>query len=185
MLLLDVSPGGLFSFQGNPFAALTLIAAPAVLTNACSVLALGTSNRFARAVDRQRDLTKQIQADTGTPPDREVAALQLRQLQRANRLAELVIRALTSFYVALGSFAVTGLASLAGAVAGEQHLIVASLFGFLALGAGLAGVGGLVTGCTLLVRETSLTLGGLREESSFVLQRYRQTHPDPETSEPG
>jgi len=37
----------------NPFASLSLIAAPAVLTNASSVLALGTSNRFARAIERR------------------------------------------------------------------------------------------------------------------------------------
>ena len=36
----------------NPFTVLTFIAAPAVLTNASSVLALGTSNRFARVIDR-------------------------------------------------------------------------------------------------------------------------------------
>src|SRR5262244_1821468 len=38
----------------NPFAVLTLIAAPAVFTNASSVLALGTGNRLARVVDRTR-----------------------------------------------------------------------------------------------------------------------------------
>jgi hypothetical protein len=36
----------------NPYAALSLIVAPAVLTNASSVLVLSTSNRLARAVDR-------------------------------------------------------------------------------------------------------------------------------------
>ena len=39
---------------GNPFAVLTAVVAPAILTNACSVLALGTSNRLARVVDRTR-----------------------------------------------------------------------------------------------------------------------------------
>ncbi len=34
----------------NPFAILTAIVAPAILTNACSVLALGTSNRLGRVV---------------------------------------------------------------------------------------------------------------------------------------
>jgi len=34
----------------SPFAALTFIAAPALLTNASSLLMLGTSNRLARAV---------------------------------------------------------------------------------------------------------------------------------------
>jgi hypothetical protein len=105
-------------------------------------------------------------------------------LQRANRRTELVIRALTSFYVALGSFAVTGLVSLAGAVTGERNQVVGTLFGLVALGAGLSGVGGLVTGCTLLVRETRLTLGGLREESRFVLGRYIQAHPELDTVDP-
>jgi len=38
----------------NPFGVLTSVVAPAILTNACSVLALGTSNRLARVVDRTR-----------------------------------------------------------------------------------------------------------------------------------
>jgi hypothetical protein len=42
--------------QTNPFAVLSLIVAPAVLTNACSVLVLSTSNRLARATDRVREL---------------------------------------------------------------------------------------------------------------------------------
>lgn len=49
-------------FGDNPFAALTLIVAPAVLSNACSVLSLGTGNRFARVVDRSRILTKELAA---------------------------------------------------------------------------------------------------------------------------
>ena len=42
------------SAGNNPFAVLTAIVAPAILTNASSVLALGTSNRLARVVDRTR-----------------------------------------------------------------------------------------------------------------------------------
>jgi hypothetical protein len=48
------------SLVANPFAALTAVAGPAVLTNACSVLALGTSNRLARVVDRTRVVTRQL-----------------------------------------------------------------------------------------------------------------------------
>lgn len=48
--------------EGGPFAALTLIVAPAILTNACSVLILSTSNRLARTVDRARLLVGQIEA---------------------------------------------------------------------------------------------------------------------------
>ena len=70
--------------QDGPFAALTLIAAPALLTNASSVLALGTANRFSRAVDRQRHLTALLEADDGQG-DPEQAKLRLRQLRRAER----------------------------------------------------------------------------------------------------
>jgi hypothetical protein len=36
----------------DPFSILTVVVAPAVLTNASSVLALGTNNRLARVADR-------------------------------------------------------------------------------------------------------------------------------------
>ena len=45
----------------NPFGILTFIVAPAILTNASSVMALGTSNRFARAIDRARALSSQVE----------------------------------------------------------------------------------------------------------------------------
>ena len=47
---------------GNPFAVLTAVVAPAILTNACSVLALGTSNRLARVVDRTRVVARELAA---------------------------------------------------------------------------------------------------------------------------
>jgi len=40
----------------NPFAVLTFIAAPALLTNATSVLVLSTANRMLRTRDRMREL---------------------------------------------------------------------------------------------------------------------------------
>ena len=45
---------------GNPFAVLTAVVAPAILTNACSVLALGTSNRLGRVVDRTRVVAREL-----------------------------------------------------------------------------------------------------------------------------
>jgi len=59
--------------HSNPFAVLSLIVAPAILTNAASVLAMSTSNRLARAVDRARELARQLE-DTSHPdpsPDEE------------------------------------------------------------------------------------------------------------------
>ena len=40
----------------NPFAVLSWIIAPALLTNACTLLILSTANRLARAVDRAQEL---------------------------------------------------------------------------------------------------------------------------------
>jgi len=48
----------------NPFSVLSLIVAPAILTNASSVLVMSTSNRLARAVDRARELSKQLEETT-------------------------------------------------------------------------------------------------------------------------
>jgi VIT1/CCC1 family predicted Fe2+/Mn2+ transporter len=46
------------ALETNPFAILTFIAAPAILANASSVLALGTSHRFARTIDRTRAMIR-------------------------------------------------------------------------------------------------------------------------------
>ena len=47
--------------SANPFAALTLISAPAVLTNASCVLLFGTGNRYGRAIDRVHQLSALIE----------------------------------------------------------------------------------------------------------------------------
>jgi hypothetical protein len=44
----------------DPFSILTVVVAPAVLTNASSVLALNTNNRLARVADRSHALTAQL-----------------------------------------------------------------------------------------------------------------------------
>jgi hypothetical protein len=45
----------------NPFAVLTLISAPAVLTNASCVLLFGTGNRYGRAIDRVHQLSELVE----------------------------------------------------------------------------------------------------------------------------
>ena len=65
----------------NPFALLSLIAAPAVLTNAASVLALSTSNRFLRASERMRALDPRYnKAKNG--PARELLLKQITRVER-------------------------------------------------------------------------------------------------------
>jgi hypothetical protein len=48
-MLLDIPIPPAAATPGSPFAALSLIAAPAILTNAASLLVMSTSNRLARA----------------------------------------------------------------------------------------------------------------------------------------
>lgn len=98
----------------NPLGILTFIVAPAILTNASSVMALGTANRFARAIDRARELSAQVEGKE-LDPDPEIA-LRLRQLTSAERRALLLVRALTAFYLSVGCFAAASLVSLLGAV---------------------------------------------------------------------
>src|SRR5229473_6503272 len=65
----------------NPFAVLTLIAAPAVFTNASSVLSLGTGNRLARVVDRTRALVKDLHGAEIDPATRTLWISHLGRLE--------------------------------------------------------------------------------------------------------
>jgi hypothetical protein len=69
------------SFETNPFGVLTFIVAPAILTNASSIMALSTSNRYNHAFDRLRNLSELV-GHGGTTPDPETA-VRLRQLKLA------------------------------------------------------------------------------------------------------
>lgn len=156
----------------GPFTALTLVVAPAVLTNACSVLALGTSNRFARAVDRQRQLSTLLESESSSV-EPKLGEMRVLQLQRAELRAQLLLRALTNFYAALGSFAAASLISVLGAVfAAPTHPLLSFVASLVALLVGVVGVGGLVHGCFLLIRETRITLRSLRDEADFSRQRF-------------
>src|SRR4051812_40278523 len=136
--------------QSNPFAALSLIVAPAILTNASSVLAMSTSNRLARAVDRARDLTRQLEAveAEGGPsagdPAREFER-RLEEMTKTKHRAVMLLHVLQSFYIALGGFSSATLASLLGAVLtrfGPDALVV--FLEIVAVVAGIVGVGALV-----------------------------------------
>jgi len=103
----------------NPFALLTLIVAPALLTNASTVLALSTSNRFLRAGERLRALAEELQ--TVTAP--EEADWRLVHVNRIERQAVLLLTALRAIYVALGSFMSASLISIVGAGLASRNCI--------------------------------------------------------------
>ena len=152
----------------NPFAALSLIVAPAILTNASSVLAMSTSNRLARAVDRARELSRELEGD----PDRHDRVRVLRDLSITETRALLLLRVLSSFYIALASFALAALASLIGAAltsTGQQTIV--NVFEGRGIAAGIVAVAALMHGALLLVRETRLAVGVLQERAAAARAR--------------
>jgi hypothetical protein len=97
----------------NPFTVLTAVVAPAILTNACSVLALGTSNRVARAVDQTRVVLAEVATQASSNEGHERRTARLAHLRRRSRL---LLGALRLIYAALAGFASSALLSVIGAV---------------------------------------------------------------------
>ena len=156
--------------QGNPFAVLSLIVAPAILTNASSVLTMSTSNRLARAVDRARELSKQLE-ESGYLSSPE-AIRRLRELSAAEQRSLLLLSALRSFYVALGGFASATLVSLLGAVMAPIGVAVLIRgLEVVSIVAGIVAVSALVHGSAVLVRETRIVVQVLQERAASVHAR--------------
>jgi hypothetical protein len=162
----------------TPFAALSLIVAPAILTNACSVLILSTSNRVARAVDLAREVGRELDAlgpDELTSESRQW----LSEMASAHTRSVLLLRALRAVYTALGGFSSATLVALLGVVfASRLPLPVRSLIELLAVLAGAVGVGGIVWAAVLLLRETRIAVGALElrfstQQARFTAQRTR------------
>ena len=150
----------------GPFAGLTFIAAPALLTNASSVLAMSTINRMLRT----RDLMMQLYAksETGEVSQTEAPRF-VEQVNRVEKQAVLMLAALRSIYVALAAFSGATLVTLLGTAFASfnREVLFAGLAG-LGLLLGFVGVGGLVLGSAHLLRATQLSLFGTREEASRI-----------------
>jgi hypothetical protein len=153
-------------FGENPFAALTIVVAPAILTNASSVLCLGTANRLARVVDR----TRVVSADLAhAEPSADSYLVCRRQLEALRVRWRLVLQALKFFYMSLGSFAAATLISLFGAVFATSGLHLPFPFiAILGLVSGTVGVAGLVYGCSKVMQETRLAIQNLEEEAQLT-----------------
>ena len=154
----------------NPFGVLTSVVAPAILTNASSVLALGTSNRLARVVDRTRVVAGELAGfEPGTSNYKEC----FEQLDRLRVRAQLLLKALRVFYASIGLFAAAALVSVVGSIVtyyGRQFLF--HLAAGLALATGFLAVLELASGCVLMVRETQLAVRNLAEEANIRSKRH-------------
>src|SRR2546423_322558 len=84
------------SIAQSPFAVVTFIAAPALLTNASSVLAMSTINRMLRTRDRMRELY--LQSEGGKQLEPEASRLFIDQVNRVERQGVLLLRGLRAIY---------------------------------------------------------------------------------------
>jgi len=164
------------TFTQSPFAVLTFIAAPALLTNASSVLAMSTINRMLRTRDRMHEMFAESQA--GKLPEAEAARF-LQQVARVEKQAIVLLLALRSIYVALAAFAAATLVTLLGAsLAHFQGAIWFRILAGLGLALGFAGVGGLVFGSANLFHATQLSLINIREEAALIRERQGKSGTD-------
>jgi hypothetical protein len=153
----------------SPFAVLTFIAAPALLTNASSLLAMSTINRMLRTRDRMQSLFAQSES----PPKNEADATRLMaQVDRVEKQGVLLLRALYFIYLALGAFAAATLVTLLGAALVQfQGAFWFRFLVGLGLLLGFAGVGGLVSGSMTLFRATQISLVNIKEEAALIRER--------------
>jgi len=158
------------SLTQSPFAVLTFIVAPAILTNATSVLAMSTINRMLRTRERMQQLFAESERGETFRGTQFVD-----QVNRVERQAVLLLGAMRSLYVALGAFAAAALVTLLGAVLGQLNTI---LIERVVVGSGLLlgflGVGGLVLGCLNLFQATRLSMMNIRDEAELIRQRQER-----------
>jgi len=155
----------------NPFAILSLIAAPAVLTNAASLLALSTSNRFLRAGERFRAVAAELEKST----THEEKQWRLIHMNRIELQATLLLGALRAIYVALGAFmAATLIAILGAGIASRQWHPWDDVMMFLGLMFGVIGAASLVWGCATLFRATRLSMMNIAGEAALIRQRMEE-----------
>ena len=158
----------------NPFALLSLIAAPAVLTNSASVLVMSTTNRFLRASERMRALAVRVEEGKITAGLR---GLVRGQVDRSERQAVLLLGALRAAYTAIGAFASASLISILGAGIASTSLAVGfHAMAALALAVGIVGASALVVACARLLTATRLSMLNMAEEAALI-RKHEATLP--------
>ncbi|MCC6675542.1 MAG: DUF2721 domain-containing protein [Phycisphaerales bacterium] len=167
----------------SPFAMLSFLAGPAILTNASTVLALGTANRLARTADRARGAAAAIldSKDRGDPR----VEVQQGEFRTATRRTWLLVRALSRFYLAAGLFAAATCIALLGAILDYLRITpLTPTIQVTSLVTVMAGVGGLVHGALILVRETNLAIGAVEQQQAAV-RKWCEQNPQSVGALPG
>lgn len=151
----------------SPFAMLSFLAGPAILTNASTVLALGTANRLARTADRARSSAAAILDSKGGTDAR--VQVQQAEFSTATRRTWLLVRALSRFYLSAGLFAAATCIALLGAILDYLHITwLTPTIQVTSLVTVMAGVGSLVHGAVILVRETNVAISVVNQQQEAV-----------------
>lgn len=158
-------------------AILTILSAmitPAVLISACGSLTISTANRLGRVIDRTRKLADELEDFVQSHSESVLAAerhkLLFEQLRYSTKRAQLLHRALTCLYIALGTFVSTSVAIGLVEVFHER-------FAWLPLLLGMIGACFLFYTCVLLIAETQTARMSIAEEMSFALRLRQQYIP--------
>ena len=138
---------------------------PALLITASGTLALSTSNRLGRVVDRVRDLGREAEglSEVGELAPEEAAkrGLIADQLETLYRRIHLLQTALTMLYAAIGLLVAASLS--VGLVSALR-----SWFTWVPVGFGLAGAAALFAGSVYLVREVRVAVRMTVGEMKYV-----------------
>jgi len=151
----------------NPFAALTVIVAPAVLTNATSILTFVTSNRYIVLLDRWRVVAQDIQSLPEDAPDR---VIRVNHVDRLEKRAQMLLRALRGLFLTIGLFAMSALVALVGSSLALRQVGVATLTD-VALALGIGAVISLVYALWQLAYEATLSSTHVRDEALILKVR--------------
>lgn len=147
------------------FAVLSAMVMPVVLISACGSLAISTSNRLSRTIDRVRKVSERFGELMRTAGDDatllEEREQYYRQLVLATRRARMLQRALSRLYLANSLFVATSLAIAATALLGDRFAVVPVTLG---IGGALL----LFHASALLTLESRLAIDMIGAEMTYV-----------------
>lgn len=145
---------------------------------------MSTSNRLGRSVDRARQLATILDKERDmNEEEAKLEKMYLKELQTVQSRSVILMRALGLFYTALGGFASSAVVSLIGAIlVAYVHNIVVTMVEGLAVLVGMGGVGSLIYGSFLLIRETRLAVAVLEEQTELLQERVAKRIKDAKLS---
>lgn len=145
----------LLSAAQNPFAVITLIGAPAILTNASSILGLSTGTRLMKCLDTISQIEKKLKESS----HQDVLPIYEKQNQLAYKQSRNFLRALRASYTSLGAFAFSCFLTLIGsALIFFVGLDFIEPLVILSLSVGCVGVLGLVWASMELIIASKITV---------------------------